>query len=88
MTSGNLTTSFNLSAGSSDVQATFMDGNPPVFNFTPNDQTCAALIGSGKDPIGVYTYNPAGGSSIQYNDEYYSTGFLSAPRCQLFGNRW
>jgi Glycosyl hydrolase family 71 len=82
VTSGTLTTSFNLSAGSTDVEAPFMDGNPPVFNFTPNDKNCAALIGSGKDPIGIYTYVPAGGPSIQYNDEYYSTGFLSAHRCE------
>jgi hypothetical protein len=64
------------------MQAPFMDGNPPIFNFTPSDQSCAALIGSGTDPIGVYTYTPSGGSSIQYNDEYYSTGSLSAPRCR------
>jgi glucan endo-1,3-alpha-glucosidase len=81
VTSGTLTTSFNLSAGSTDVRAPFMNGNPPVFTFTPNDKNCAALIGSGRDPVGIYTYSPAGGSSIQYNDEYYSTGSLSAPGC-------
>jgi hypothetical protein len=81
VTSGTLQNSFTRPAGSIDVQAPFMDGNPPIFNFTPTDQNCAALIGSGKDPIGIYTYSPASGPSIQYNDEYYSTGFLSAPRC-------
>ena len=88
VTSGTLTTSFDLTPGSTDVQAAFMDGDPPVFNFTPNDKNCAALIGSGKDPIGIYTYNPAGGPSIQYNDEYYSTGFLTAPRCEQSGSPW
>jgi hypothetical protein len=81
VTSGALTTSFNFSAGSTNVRAPFMDGNPPVFTFTPNDKNCAALIGSGRDPIGINTYSPAGGPSIQYNDEYYSTGSLSAPGC-------
>ncbi len=82
VTSGTLQTSFNLSAGNTDVQAPFMDGNPPIFNFTPNDKNCGASIASGKDSIGIYTYTPAGGPSIQYNDEYYSTGFLRAPRCR------
>jgi hypothetical protein len=53
VTLGTLTASFNLSPGSTDVQAPFMDGNPPVFNFTPNDKDCAALIGSGRDPIEI-----------------------------------
>jgi hypothetical protein len=65
-----------------------MDGNPPVFNFTPNDKNCSALISSGRDPIGIYTYFPAGGPSIQYNDEYYSTGHVSAPRCASSGEGW
>jgi glucan endo-1,3-alpha-glucosidase len=88
VTSGTLTTSFNLSPGSTDVQASFIDGNPPVFNFTPNDKNCAALIGSGRDPIGIYTYSPPGGTSIQYNDEYYSTGHVSAPLCSVSGGGW
>jgi glucan endo-1,3-alpha-glucosidase len=88
VTSGTLTTSFNLSPGSTDVQAPFMDGNPPVFNFTPNDKNCSALIGSGEDSIGIYTYTPSGGPSVQYNDEYYSTGVVSAPRCEGSGDRW
>jgi glucan endo-1,3-alpha-glucosidase len=86
VTSGTLQNSFTLPAGSTDVQAPFIDGNPPIFNFTPTDQNCAALIGSGTDPIGIYTYSPASGPSIQYNDEYYSTGFLTAPRCGASGN--
>ncbi len=88
VTSGTLQKSFNLAAGSTDVQAPFMDGNPPIFNFTPTGQNCAALIGSGTDPIGIYNYTPAVGASIQYNDEYYSTGFLRAPRCGGPGDRW
>ena len=86
VTSGALQQSFNLPAGSTDVQAPFTDGNPPVFNFTPTDASCAALIGSGTDPIGIYTYAPASGPSVQYNDEYYSTGYLSAPRCSGSGH--
>jgi Glycosyl hydrolase family 71 len=50
VTSGTLTTSFTLSLGSTDVQAQFMDGNPPVFNFTPNDKNCSALIGAAGIP--------------------------------------
>jgi len=88
VTSGTLTTSFNMFPGSTDVKAPFMDGDPPVFNFTPNDKNCPALIGSGRDAIGIYTYTPAGGPSIQYNDEYYSTGFLRAPRCGQSRDRW
>ncbi len=88
VTSGALQKSFSLPAGSTDVQAPFTDGNPPVFNFTPTDGNCAALIGSGTDPIGIYTYTPVSGSSVQYNDEYYSTGFLSAPRCGGSGHPW
>ena len=87
VSSGMLQKSFDLPAGSSDVQAPFMDGNPPVFSFTPNKQNCAASIGSGTDPIGVYTYTPDGGPSVQYNNEYYSTGFLRAPRCAGSGDR-
>ncbi len=88
LTSGSLQKSFDLPAGSTDVEAPFMDGNPPIFNFTPNDRDCAALIGSGTDPIGIYTYTPAGSASIQYNDEYYSTGFLSARRCDAHDHKW
>ncbi len=43
VTTGTLQKSFDLASGSGDVQAPFMDGNPPVFNFTPKDQNCAAL---------------------------------------------
>ncbi len=88
VTSGTLQKSFNLAAGSTDVEAPFMNGNPPVFNFTPTDQACAALIGSGADPIGLYTYFPTSDSSVQYNDEYYSTGYLRAPRCGERERSW
>lgn len=63
VTSGTLQRSFNLAAGSTDMQAPFMDGNPPIFNFTPNEQNCAALIGSGTDSIGIYKLHP--GCSVQ-----------------------
>lgn len=88
VTSGTLTTSFDLSAGSSDVRAPLHGWQSSSLQLTPKDKNCAALIGSGRDPIGIYTYTPATGPSIQYNDEYYSTGSLSAPRCEESRNHW
>jgi hypothetical protein len=55
-----LTTTFDLSSGSTAVQAPFTNGNPPAFNFTPNGKNCAALIGNCRDLIGSYTYSPGG----------------------------
>jgi hypothetical protein len=76
VTSGSKVTSFTLTPGGTDVQAPFVDGNTPSFTFTPTGSSAPELSGSGTDPIGIYTYLPAGGTAIQYNDEYYSTGDL------------
>jgi hypothetical protein len=64
VTSGSKVTSFSLTPGSTDVQAPFADGNTPTFTFTPTGSSAPELNGSGTDPIGIYTYLPAGGTAM------------------------
>ena len=67
VTSGSQVSMFNLSAGSSDVQAPFTVGTTPTFEL---DRGGVAVIPatSGTDEISA---------SPQYNDYYYSTGFVN-----------
>jgi hypothetical protein len=69
VTSGSQVSTFNLAAGSTDVQAPFSVGTTPVFEL---DRSGAAVIPptSGTDQISP---------SPQYNDYYYSTGFVNGP---------
>jgi fibronectin type 3 domain-containing protein len=67
VTSGLQVSTFNLSAGSTDVQAPFTVGTTPLFEL---DRNGIAVIPStaGTDPIA---------STPQYNDYYYSTGYVN-----------
>jgi glucan endo-1,3-alpha-glucosidase len=67
VTSGSQVSTFNLSAGSSDVQAPFTVGTTPTFEL---DRGGVAVIPatSGTDAISA---------APQYNDYYYSTGFVN-----------
>ena len=67
VTSGSQVWTFNLAAGSSDVQAPFTVGTTPTFEL---DRSGVAVIPatSGTDAISA---------SPQYNDYYYSTGFVN-----------
>ena len=70
VTSGSQVSSFNLPAGSSDVQAPFMVGSTPVFEVDRNGAATIAAV-SGADAIQA---------SPQFNDYYYSTGSASGAR--------
>jgi len=67
VTSGSQVSTFNLPAGSSDVQAPFTVGTTPTFEL---DRGAVAVIPAttGTDAISA---------SPQYNDYYYSTGFVN-----------
>ena len=67
VTSGSQVSTFNLPAGSSDVQAPFSVGTTPTFEL---DRGGVAVIPatSGTDAISA---------SPQFNDYYYSTGFVN-----------
>ena len=67
VTAGSQASTFNLPAGSSDVQAPFTVGTTPTFEL---DRGGVAVIPatSGTDAISA---------SPQYNDYYYSTGFVN-----------
>jgi len=69
VTSGSQVSTFNLPAGSTDVQAPFSVGTTPTFEL---DRGGSAVIPStsGTDQISA---------SPQYNDYYYSTGFVNGP---------
>jgi glucan endo-1,3-alpha-glucosidase len=67
VTSGTQVATFNLPAGSSDVQAPFTVGSAPVFEVDRNGSAAIAPT-SGTDAI-----QP----SPQFNDYYYSTGFAN-----------
>ena len=80
VTSGSKVTSFALAAGSSDVQAPFVDGNTPSFTFKPSSTGTVELSGTGTDAIGLANYTIAswaGSSSTPANDYYYSTGSVA-----------
>jgi glucan endo-1,3-alpha-glucosidase len=64
VTSGSQVSTFNLPAGSSDVQAPFAVGSTPVFELDRNGSAAIAPT-SGTDAIQA---------SPQFNDYYYSTG--------------
>jgi hypothetical protein len=64
VTSGSQVSSFNLPAGSSDVQAPFAVGSTPMFEVDRNGSAAIAAV-SGTDAIQA---------SPQFNDYYYSTG--------------
>jgi glucan endo-1,3-alpha-glucosidase len=64
VTSGSQVSTFNLPAGSSDVQAPFAVGSTPVFEVDRNGSAAIAAV-SGTDAIQA---------SPQFNDYYYSTG--------------
>jgi hypothetical protein len=70
VTSGSQVSSFNLPAGSSDVQAPFMVGSTPVFEVDRNGAAAIAPV-SGTDAIQ---------GSPQFNDYYYSTGSASGAK--------
>jgi glucan endo-1,3-alpha-glucosidase len=67
VTSGTHVSTFNLPAGSSDVQAPFMVGSTPVFEVDRNGSAAIAPT-PGTDAIQA---------SPQFNDYYYSTGFVN-----------
>jgi fibronectin type 3 domain-containing protein len=70
-------TTINVPAGSTDVMAPFAVGNPPTFTLTRNGST--VLSGTGTDSIQnppIFTDYTSGTSTL--NDEYYSTGDVSA----------
>jgi glucan endo-1,3-alpha-glucosidase len=67
VTSGSQVSTFNLPAGSSDVQAAFTVGSTPVFEVDRNGSAAIAPT-SGTDAIQA---------SPQFNDYYYSTGFAT-----------
>ncbi len=64
VTSGSQVSTFNLPAGSSDVQAPFAMGSTPVFEVDRNGSAAIAPV-SGTDAIQA---------APQFNDYYYSTG--------------
>ena len=64
VTSGTRVSTFNLPAGSSDVQAPFVVGSTPTFEVDRNGSVSIAAV-SGTDAIQA---------SPQFNDYYYSTG--------------
>jgi glucan endo-1,3-alpha-glucosidase len=64
VTSGSQVSTFNLPAGSSDVQAPFMVGSTPVFELDRNGSAAISAV-SGTDAIQA---------APQFNDYYYSTG--------------
>jgi glucan endo-1,3-alpha-glucosidase len=59
----------SLPEGSSDIETPFLRGNPP--SFEPQRNGLVVLHGSGTDAIQA---------TPQYNDYYYSTGDMIAPR--------
>jgi glucan endo-1,3-alpha-glucosidase len=68
VTSGSKVSTFNLQAGSADVQAPFVVGTTPTFEVDRNGAASIAAI-SGTDAISA---------SPQFNDYYYSTGSASS----------
>ena len=73
VTSGSQVSSFNLPAGSSDVQAPFMVGSTPVFEVDRNGAASIPAV-SGTDAIQA---------SPQFNDYYYSTGSASGGKVNV-----
>ena len=73
VTSGSQVSSFNLPAGSSDVQAPFMAGSTPVFEVDRNGAATIAAV-AGTDAIQA---------SPQFNDYYYSTGSASGAKVNV-----
>jgi glucan endo-1,3-alpha-glucosidase len=68
VTSGSKVSTFNLQAGSNDVQAPFLTGTTPTFEVVRNGTPSIATV-SGTDPIAA---------TPQFNDYYYSTGSASS----------
>ena len=64
VTSGSRVSTFNLPAGSSDVQAPFMAGSAPTFELDRGSSVSIAAV-AGTDTIQA---------APQFNDYYYSTG--------------
>jgi glucan endo-1,3-alpha-glucosidase len=80
VTSGSKVTSFTLAAGSTDVQAPFVDGNTPTFTFQPSSSGSIELNATGTDEIALATYSIAswaGSGTTTANDYYYSTGSVA-----------
>ena len=79
VTSGSQVSTFNLPAGSSDVQAPFMVGSTPVFELDRNGSAAIPAV-SGTDAIQA---------APQFNDYYYSTGSATGsavpPACAKCG---
>ncbi|MEA3177592.1 MAG: large repetitive protein [Gammaproteobacteria bacterium] len=67
VTSGSQVSTFNLQAGSTDVQAPFVVGTTPTFQLDRNGAPAIARV-SGTDAISA---------APQFNDYYYSTGTAS-----------
>jgi len=67
VTSGSRVSTFNLQAGSADVQAPFVVGTTPTFELDRNGAPAIARV-SGTDAISA---------GPQFNDYYYSTGTAS-----------
>ncbi len=69
VTSGTMVSTFNVPTGSTDVQAPFVVGSTPTFEL---DRSGTAVIPAtaGTDQILA---------SPQFNDYYYSTGFVNGP---------